>query len=112
MFSKSASHERRLPRMISSAVYIEITQTVLRALKENDGIELPLERDAGGRLTAANKTKVAADLTRFVDRKGWQPRVKAFCAVGASGVSLRRMSLPASAKDEFHRLLLLQIESE
>lgn len=98
--------------MNPSRVYIEISQTVLRALRDDRGMELPLERDARGRLTATSKERVADELSRFVDRKSWHPRVKAFCGIGASGVSLRRLSLPASGKEEFQRVLLLQIESE
>jgi hypothetical protein len=98
--------------MNSPRVYIEITQTVLRALKENDGVELPLERDAKGKLTVACKTKLVLQLSEFVNRKSWLPRPRAFCAIGANGVSLRKISLPNSAKDDFQKLLLLQIESE
>ena len=98
--------------MNPSRVYIEITQTLLRALKENDGIELPLERDAKGKLTAACRADLISRLAKFVNHKSWQPRPRAFCAIGANGVSLRKISLPNSAKDDFQKLLLLQIESE
>ena len=98
--------------MNSSPVYIEISTGMLKALREDDGLELPLEREPGGRLTKDCKEKLVASLQKFVDRKAWQPRAKAFCAIGANGVSLRRLALPASAKEEFQRLLLLQIESE
>ncbi len=37
---------------------------------------------------------------------------RAFCAIGARGVSLRRWTLPAASKEELQRLLLLQIERE
>ena len=33
-------------------------------------------------------------------------------ALGANGVSLRRLALPVSVKEDFQRLLLLQIENE
>jgi hypothetical protein len=98
--------------MNSRRVYIEITQSVLRALGENGGIELSLDRDANGRLSAVCKEKLISSLAPLVNRKSWQPRMRAFCAIGASGVSLRRFSLPGSAKEDLHRLLLLQIESE
>ena len=98
--------------MNSTPVHIEICQTSLKVLKENTGLELPLERAANGRLTPGCKEKLAVELQKFLDRKPWQPRVTAFCAISANGVSLRRLSLPASAKDDLQRLLLLQIESE
>ena len=98
--------------MNSMPVYIEICQTSLRALKENAGLELPLERAATGRLTAGCKENLVTALQKFLDRKPWQPRTTAFCAIGANGVSLRHLSLPASAREEFQRLLRLQIEGE
>ena len=98
--------------MNSSPVYIEISTGTLRALRENDGLELPLDREANGRLTQDCKDKLVPSLQKFLDRKTWQPRVKAFCAIGAKGVSLRRLALPASATEEFQKLLGLQIESE
>lgn len=98
--------------MNSSPVYFEFSQTSLKALKENDGLELPLERGTNGRLTAGCKEQLIAALQKFLGRKGWQPRARAFCAIGANGVSLRRLTLPASAKEEFQRLLVLQIENE
>ena len=98
--------------MNSTPVYLEINQTSLKVLRENAGLELPLERAANGRLTAGCKEKLAASLQQFLDRKPWQPRATAFCAISANGVSLRRLSLPASAGADLQRLLLLQIEGE
>ena len=98
--------------MNSTPIYIEISQTSLKVLKENAGLELPLERAANGRLTDGCKQKLATELQTFLDRKPWQPRATAFCTIGANGASLRRLTLPVSAKEEFQRLLLLQIENE
>ena len=93
-------------------LYVEMAQNWLKALHENDGVELPLERLPGGRLTAPCKEKIVSALKHFLKAKSWQPRARAFCAVGSRGVSLRRFSLPAGTKEEFHRRLLLQIEGE
>ena len=98
--------------MNSSLVYLEISSGMLKVLRESAGLELPLAREPGGRLTQECKTRLAASLQPFLDRKAWQPRAKAFCAIGATGVSLRRLALPAVAGEEFQRLLRLQIESE
>ena len=98
--------------MNSSPVYIEITSTSLKALRDHDGLDLQLERETGGRLTKSCKENLIASLQPFLDRKTWQPRVKTFCAIGANGVSLRRLALPSAAGEEFQRLLRLQIESE
>lgn len=100
------------PFMKLTPVHLEICQTSIKVLKDDAGLELPLERAANGRLTPGCKEKLAAELQRFLDRKPWQPRRTAFCAISANGVSLRRLSLPAAAKDDLPRLLLLQIEGE
>ena len=93
-------------------LYVEIGQTSLKALRENDGVEVPLERLPDGRLTAPCREKVAVALKKFLQAKGWQPRTRALCAISARGVSLRQLTLPIGAKEEFHQRLLLQIESE
>ncbi len=93
-------------------LYVEIGQSSFKALRENDSVELPLERLPDGRLTMPCREKVAASLKKFLQAKGWQPRAQALCAIGARGVSLRRLSLPVGAKEEFHQRLLLQVECE
>ncbi len=98
--------------MNSTPVYIEFSQTALKALRENANFELPLERTASGRLTDGCKEKLSASLQKFLDRKPWQPRATAFCAISAHGVSLRRLTLPIATKEAFERLLRLQIENE
>jgi hypothetical protein len=103
---------KELPFMNASQVYVEITQTSLKILRENDGLDLPLERSAGGQLTDSCKEKLVRGLEAFLQRRNWQPRTRALCAIGASGLSLRRIALPATARDELPKLLRLQIESE
>ena len=93
-------------------IYVEIGQSLLKAFRENAGMELPLERLPDGRLTAPCREKTALALKKFFQAKSWQPRAGAFCAIGARGVSLRQLSIPAGAKEEFHQRLLLQIEAE
>jgi len=93
-------------------LFVEISQSWLKAVHENDGVELPLERQPDGRLTAPCKESIVSALKDFLKAKSWQPRARAYCAVGSRGVSLRRLSLPAGTKEEFHRRLLLQIEAE
>jgi hypothetical protein len=93
-------------------VFVEIGPDWLKARHGGDGVELPLERGPGGSLTAQGKEKTIAALKDFLKPKSWQPRAKAWCAINSRGVSLRRLSLPAGTKEEFHQRLLLQIESE
>src|SRR5207302_10585372 len=97
--------------MNSPCVYLEIGQSSLKALNGEDGLELPLERLPSGRLTPACKARLKLRLQDFLRQKSWQGRGRVFCAIGARGVSLRRLSLPAATKENFQRLLRLQIES-
>jgi hypothetical protein len=103
---------KELPFMNLSPVYIEISQGWLKAFRENDGLDVQLERSANGQLTTACKETLALSLHKFLRRKSWQPRTRALCAISARGVSLRRMALPAAAREEFPKLVRMQIESE
>jgi len=96
----------------SSAVYLEIGQSSLKALHGDDGLEMALERLENGRLSAPCREQVSLGLRQLLKKKAWPGRVRAYCAIGARGVALRRLTLPRTGKDELRRLLLLQIESE
>lgn len=98
--------------MNGRCVYLELGANSLTALHGEDGLELALERLPNGRLTPACKEKLAPAFQSFLKRKSWQPRARAFCAIGAHGVSLRRLTVPVAPREEFQRLLLLQIENE
>ena len=92
-------------------VFIEINPVSIRALRENSGIELPLQRAADGKLTAACRAELISALQNFLGRKSWQPRVRAICGISAHGVSLRKIALPAMAGG-LENVLRLQIEKE
>ena len=92
--------------------YFEIGTRWVKGVDADGGFEFALERQPDGRLTPDCKQKLGTALKQFVKRKAWQPSGRAICAVGASGVSLRRLSVPAAGRDQFQRLLLLQIEKE
>jgi Tfp pilus assembly PilM family ATPase len=98
--------------MHSESVYLEIGQGSLKALRGEAELELPLERLPNGRLSEACKNKLTQNLQGFLKKDVWQPRLRAICAVGARGVSLRRLTLPSATNENLRRLLLLQIESE
>ncbi|MFO1488037.1 MAG: pilus assembly protein PilM [Verrucomicrobiota bacterium] len=98
--------------MKPSPVFVEITAGTLRALRDREGLDLPLERGADGRLTQTCREQLVAALQKLADRKPWQSRATACCALPANGVSLRRLSLPASAGNDLQQLLRLQIEAE
>ena len=92
-------------------IYFEIGQSTMRVLQGEQGLELPLERLPGGRLSSGCKENLIRSLKSFFKREPWRGQAKAFCSISARGVSLRRIMLPSASKDP-HRLLLLQIESE
>ncbi len=96
----------------STELFIDIGRDVLNAVSGRETLQIPLERAADGRLSEACKAFVADRLRSFIDRKAWQPQAKAFCAIGARGVSLRVLNLPPATREELHRLLPLQIENE
>ena len=103
---------KAFPFTNGSALYLEIRQGSLRVLYGEQTLELPVERQENGRLTDDCRERLAYGLRNFLKKKNWQPRVRALCAIGARGVSLRRLSLPATPKEELHRVVNLQIESE
>lgn len=92
-------------------VFIEFGLDWFRAIRDNDGLEAPLERQNNGRLTDSCKETLTASLNGFLKRKKWQLSANAYCAIGASGVSLRRLALPQTVREELPQLLRLQIES-
>jgi len=98
--------------MNSPTVYIEISQSSFKLLNGREAFEFSLDRQQNGRLADAGKEKLTSSLQDFLKRKNWQTKLPAWCAIGARGVSLRRLTLPASTKDELRRLLRLQIETE
>jgi len=102
----------RLDLVNSTSLYLEIGQSSLKAFQGNDGLELTLERLPSGRLTGPCKERLTLILRDFLLKKNWQSRMGAFCAVGARGVSLRRMTLPATTKEGLPQFLRLQIERE
>ncbi|MGH7971674.1 MAG: hypothetical protein ACREIC_23415, partial [Limisphaerales bacterium] len=93
-------------------VLIEIGVSSLHALRGDEGLEVPLARQHNGRLTAACKEQVTAALREFLARKAWPFRLRAYCAIAANGVSIRRIGVPAAAADQLDVMLRLQIESQ
>jgi Tfp pilus assembly PilM family ATPase len=94
------------------AIFIEIGQNSLRVLDGDDGLQLSLERLETGRLTAECAERLKQSLKVFLKRHSWRNSVRAYCAINARGVSLRRLSLPPCPKAEIDRLVALQIERD
>jgi Tfp pilus assembly PilM family ATPase len=98
--------------MNPASLFIEIGQSSAKILDGEEGLELPLERQENGRLTPSSKDRLKAELQGHLKSSSGMPRRQVLCAIGARGVSLRRMTLPNASGEELDRLLQLQIESE
>lgn len=83
----------------------------LRAVDGERHLELFFEREAGGRLARGTKDDLVAKLREFFGTP-WGPRRRAVCAIGARGVSLRRLRLPEATSGNLEKMLTLQIERE
>ena len=83
-------------------------------LAESDGqfVELPVVRQTNGRLTEESRQRVQNRLKELLAAAGIATGTTALCAIGARGVSLRRMQLPPARAEEFEKVLSLQIERE
>jgi hypothetical protein len=96
----------------ANGLFIDIGQSFFQAVHGDDAFGFLLERGENGRLTDPCREKLTVSLRGFLGKPGRAAGRNAFCAISARGVSLRRLSLPASSKDEMQRVLRLQIESE
>ncbi len=95
-----------------ASLFIDIGQSSIQAVHGADAFAFPIERGENGRLTDLCRERLASSLRGFLHQKGRAAGRVAYCAIGARGVSMRRLSLPASSPDELQRVLRLQIESE
>ena len=98
--------------MNAETLVIDIGQSSLQAVCGNDSFAFPIERRENGRLTDLCRERLTLSLRGFLSKKGRAAGRRAFCAIGARGVSMRRLNLPAASKDELQRVVRLQIESE
>jgi hypothetical protein len=103
---------KSLESITAPGLFIDIGQSSLQALDGEDVFAFPIERGENGRLTDLCRERLTLSLRGFLSKKGRAADRSAFCAIGARGVSIRRLSLPASSEDELQRVLRLQIESE
>jgi hypothetical protein len=101
---------KRLESTNMPGLFIDIGQSLFQAVIGDDVFAFPLERGENGRLTALCRERLTASLRGFLGKRA--AGQSALCAVSARGVSMRRLTLPASPPDELQRVLRLQIESE
>ncbi len=93
-------------------LYIEIGHSSIKMLDGDDGLELSLDRQENGRLTPVCAERLASSVKVFLKRHSLAASPRAYCALGGRGVSLRRLDLPATTKEELGRLVELQLERE
>jgi Tfp pilus assembly PilM family ATPase len=98
--------------MNSPGLYLELGQSSLKVFLGDAGLELRLDRLENGSLTGPCRERLTEEVRSFLKRQGRPQRVAGLCALGARGVSLRRLTLPPAGGEELQRLLRLQIESE
>jgi hypothetical protein len=96
----------------ATGLFIDFGHSSLQAVHGDEAFAFPIERGENGRLTDLCRERLALNLRGFLSKKGRATGRSAFCAIGARGVSMRRLSLPASSEEELGRVLRLQIESE
>ena len=96
----------------TTVLFLEFGQDSLKILCGDTGLELPLERLENGRLAGACQERLITDLQEFLKQSGQNSRLRALCAVGARGVSFRRVMVPQSTREDLDRVLGLQIERE
>jgi hypothetical protein len=92
-------------------LFVEIGPDRLNARREGRAMALPIERTPDGRLAAKSRESVVTALKQFLQAKNWQPRPRAWCAIGTRGVSWRRLTLPGGTPEEFQNRLHLQVEA-
>ena len=93
-------------------VFIDLGASLMRFSAAGGAVELPLERSEDGKLTTPCREQIVAVLAKAADRKSWQLKAKAVCALNGAGVLLRKVTLPAVAKEELPAVLHLQMERE
>ena len=91
---------KRLESMNAAGLFIDIGQSFFQAVHGGDAFAFPLERGENGRLTDLCRERLTLSLRGFLGKQGRAAGRSAFCAIGARGVSMRRLSLPAASKDE------------
>ena len=89
--------------------FVEIGQSTVKVRLKDRGLEVPLERTAGGRLSPACREKLRERLSELLAPTA-SPR-GALIALPAHGVALRRFQLPDASEEETLRTLSLQVEA-
>lgn len=75
-------------------------------------VDIPLERQESGALTEATRQRIVAALREHSQTNGSLFPRRVLCAIGARGLSLRRLTLPAAPREKLDGLVRLQVENE
>jgi hypothetical protein len=97
---------------MSELVFFQISEERLKARFGAEEFELPLQRDSAGQFTSSCRAELIASIGSALTKHQIRPGTRALCAIDGRGVSLRRISMPAAPREEFQRLLMLQLERE
>ncbi len=98
--------------MTAPAFVISLAPESLQLARGTAFVEIPLERQDDGALTDATRQRIIAALRENSQTNGGLFPRRALCAVGARGLSLRRLTLPAAPKEKLDGLVRLQVENE
>jgi hypothetical protein len=93
-------------------LWIDFQEGSMRARAGQAVVGIELERQENGQLTAKSRERVVEELRGLLRGSPGKARLQAYAAVGARGVSLRRVKLPGASREETRKLLRLQIERE
>ena len=72
--------------MTPSSLLIEIGQTSVQVLNGEDGLDILIERDDAGGLSAASRERVVSQIKAFLKGRGWG-RQRALCGIAGRGDS-------------------------
>src|ERR1041385_2569235 len=84
----------------------------MHLLDGDRGLDLPLEREATGRISAAKVEEVSNKLRAFFEAQGSTVPQFAYCSIPVRGVGLRRVSIPDTALEDARRFVGLQLETQ
>jgi hypothetical protein len=97
---------------MTGAVFFEINASHLTVRFDREELELSLQRDDSGVITLSCRAHLVTAIKESLIKHQIRSGGRALCAIDGRGVSLRRLGLPPAPKEEFQRLLLLQLERE
>lgn len=93
-------------------VFIEFGENSVHLLAGEKGWDGRIERDLQGNLSASSVQSLQQELGGFLHRHSWSAPRQVYCSIPARGVSIRKITVPASSGEEIKQVLALQIEAQ